>query len=198
MVAFLRAHRRRAGLTLEALAESTGLTKSYLSKVERGISTPSIAVALKIARALDADVGQLFSDGLDTDTMTVERHDERLVAPDGPGAAVYDSIAARMLGKSMQPFIVHPTTESGSDFMEHPGEEFVFVTEGTVEVSLPDRVITLNQGDSLYFDANTPHRVRSVSPTRASLVVVVYDEDAASGSPGRAPQRRCGPAVKTV
>ncbi|CAM3024500.1 XRE family transcriptional regulator [Prescottella defluvii] len=182
-------------MTLEALAESTGLTKSYLSKVERGISTPSIAVALKIARALDADVGQLFSDGLDTDTMAVERHDERMPADDGPGAAVYDPIAARMVGKAMQPFIVHPTTEHGADYMEHPGEEFIFVTKGTVEVSIPNQVITLDQGDSLYFDANTPHRVRSVSPARAELVVVVHDKDTQLGAETRTAQRRCGPGA---
>ncbi|QBJ96850.1 XRE family transcriptional regulator [Rhodococcus sp. ABRD24] len=193
MVAFLRSHRRRAGLTLEALAESTGLTKSYLSKVERGISTPSIAVALKIARALDADVGQLFSDGLDTDAMALERHDQRIPVADGTGSAVYDPIATRMVGKSMQPFIVHPTTESGSDFMEHPGEEFVLVTRGTVEVSIPNQVITLDQGDSLYFDANTPHRVRSVSPERAELVIVVYDKDSTLAPETHTPQRRCGP-----
>ncbi len=40
MAAFLRTHRRRAGLTLEGLAEQTGLTKSYLSKVERGYQYP--------------------------------------------------------------------------------------------------------------------------------------------------------------
>ncbi|WP_137726420.1 helix-turn-helix domain-containing protein [Prescottella subtropica] len=197
MVTFLRAHRRRAGLTLEALAERTGLTKSYLSKVERGISTPSIAAALGIARALDADVGQLFSDGLDGETMTVERHDERLPAADA-GAAVYDAIAARMIGKAMQPFVVHPTTEDGTDFMEHPGEEFVFVTEGTVDVSLPDRVITLHRGDSLYFDANTPHRMRSTSPHRAALLVVVHDAQSTPGAGTASAQRRCGPSVRTV
>ena len=62
MTALLRAVRRQRGLTLESLAEQTGLTKSYLSKIERRQSTPSIAVALKVARALDVDVAQLFSD----------------------------------------------------------------------------------------------------------------------------------------
>lgn len=79
MAAFLRTHRRRAGLTLEGLAEQTGLTKSYLSKVERGISTPSIAVALKIARVLDADVGQLFSDSMEGNAMTIVRAKDRVI-----------------------------------------------------------------------------------------------------------------------
>ncbi len=93
MAALLRSHRRRAGLTLEALAEDTGLTKSYLSKVERGISTPSIAVALKIARALDADVSQLFSDTPDNSVMAIERHAERAQVDADDDSAVYDAIA---------------------------------------------------------------------------------------------------------
>lgn len=52
MSALLRAVRQQRGMTLEELAEATGLTKSYLSKVERQRSTPSIAVAMKLARAL--------------------------------------------------------------------------------------------------------------------------------------------------
>lgn len=195
MAALLRSHRRRAGLTLEALAESTGLTKSYLSKVERGISTPSIAVALKIARALDADVSQLFSDSPDDSLMAVERRHERAQVDQSGESAVYDAIATRMIGKSMQPFIVHPATQPGSDYMEHPGEEFIFVKEGAVEVSIPNQVIALGEGDSLYFDANTPHRVRSVSPSRAVLIVVVHDRESerADAAPATKSVQRCAP-----
>lgn len=199
MTAFLRSHRRRAGLTLEALASSTGLTKSYLSKVERGLSTPSIAVALKIARSLNTDVGQLFSEDPDETVMTVERHDERAqVSEDAStGAAVYDAMATRMVRKSMQPFIVHPTTEAGSEYMEHPGEEFIFVQAGVVEVTIPNQVITLDQGDSMYFDSNTPHRVRSVSADRAVLLAVVHDQggDQSPYTTASSSRRRCGPAL---
>ena len=177
MAALLRAHRRRAGLTLEALAVRTGLTKSYLSKVERGIRTPSIAVALKIAGALDADVSQLFSGNPDDTVVTIERRSQRARVEGSDGRAVYDPVATRMVGKSMQPFVVHPTVHPETDYMEHPGEEFIYVTAGVVEVSLSDQVIRLEEGDSLYFDANTPHRVRSVSSDRAVLIVVVHDGD---------------------
>ncbi|QBJ96766.1 XRE family transcriptional regulator [Rhodococcus sp. ABRD24] len=176
MATFLRSHRRRAGLTLESVAASAGLTKSYLSKVERGLSTPSIDVALRIARALDTDVSQLFSDGLDGTATTVERGDERARVPEGASrAAVHDAIATRRIRKSMQPFVVHPTTEPGSDYIEHPGEEFVFVQSGTVEFEITNKVIVLEQGDSMYFDANTPHRMRSISANRAVLITVVHD-----------------------
>jgi transcriptional regulator with XRE-family HTH domain len=77
LTALLRAVRRQRGLTLESLAEQTGLTKSYLSKIERRQSTPSIAVALKVARALDVDVAQLFSDETADEKIAIDRAGDR-------------------------------------------------------------------------------------------------------------------------
>lgn len=149
MAAFLRTHRRRAGLTLEGLAEQTGLTKSYLSKVERGISTPSIAVALKIARVLDADVGQLFSDSMEGNAMTIVRAKDRVIDPaSSVQSSVYDPIAPSMVGKAMQPFVVHPASVMGPKFMDHTGEEFVFVHSGSVEFEIPGQTMHLDAGDS--------------------------------------------------
>lgn len=194
MAAFLRTHRRRAGLTLESLAASTGLTKSYLSKIERGLSTPSIAVALKIAEVLGTDVEQLFSNQSDASALVVDRARERNAAGESTSSAVYEPIAARMIKKTMQPFAVRPTTESDATFMDHPGEEFIYVQAGTVEVTVPDQVIALEQGDSVYFDSSTPHRVRSTSPERAVLLVVVYDQHDEEGfAQSMSPVlRRCG------
>src|ERR1700756_10291 len=107
MTGLLRAVRKQRGLTLSSLAEQTGLTKSYLSKIERGQNTPSIAVALKVARALDVDVGRLFSDEAADEKITVGR----------PGSAAGRSraLASALLGKSMSPFVVRPTGEPSDD-----------------------------------------------------------------------------------
>ncbi|MBT2265825.1 helix-turn-helix domain-containing protein [Rhodococcus erythropolis] len=193
MAAFLRTHRRRAGLTLEGLAEQTGLTKSYLSKVERGISTPSIAVALKIARVLDADVGQLFSDSIEGNVMTIARAKDRVIdQASSAESSVYDPIAPALVGKAMQPFVVHPASVMGPKFMDHTGEEFVFVHSGSVEFEIPGQTIHLDAGDSLYFDANTPHRMRSVSDGGATVLVVVYDTPSTGSPSGDSLEAHCG------
>ncbi|TQM32417.1 helix-turn-helix domain-containing protein [Nocardia bhagyanarayanae] len=176
MAAYLKAHRKRADLTLDALAERTGLTKSYLSKVERGLSTPSIAVALKIARALNTDVGQLFSDDPDPTLMQVDRADDRTGEP-ATSTAHYLAVATGVSRKTMQPFVVRPTTEPDTKYLEHSGDEFVFVHSGSVEISVPGEQIVLHAGDSLYFAATTPHRIRSISAERAELIVVVAERE---------------------
>lgn len=182
MTALLRTVRRQRGLTLEQLAEQTGLTKSYLSKVERRQSTPSIAVALKVAQALDVDVGRLFCDESAATKLTIDRADEH--RSDGER---YRALASPFLGKTMSPFIVRPAQNLAADpHPEHPGQEFVFVHTGRIELDYGDRTIVLDAGDSAYFDATVSHKIRSIDSergsARAEVVVVAHAEPKLGGA----------------
>jgi transcriptional regulator with XRE-family HTH domain len=171
VTALLRAVRKQRGLTLEQLAKQTGLTKSYLSKIERRQSTPSIAVALKVARALEVDVGRLFSDEAAQEKITVDR------APADADGERYRVLASALLGKSMSPFVVRPTENLADDpHPEHAGQEFVFVHAGSVELDYGDQTIALGTGDSAYFDASVSHKIRAVGAERTEVVVVAQTE----------------------
>lgn len=172
MTALLRTVRKQRGLTLERLAEQTGLTKSYLSKVERRRSTPSIAVAMKVARALDVDVAQLFSERSDEEKIAVDR------AVDRRGDRQrYRAMAPGLLGKSMAPFVVQPAGRvSGDPHPVHSGQEFVFVHAGVVELDYGEQTVRLVAGDSAYFDASISHRIRAVGSGRTEVVVVTAGE----------------------
>jgi transcriptional regulator with XRE-family HTH domain len=175
MTGLLRTVRKQRGLTLAILAEQTGLTKSYLSKIERRQSTPSIAVALKVARALDVDVAQLFSDKSADETIVVDRADDC-----SEGGGHYRLLAPNLLGKAMSPFIVRPPHGADDPIPAHPGQEFLFVHAGTVEVEYGDQVFTLAAGDSAYFDASVSYHLRSVDAACAEVVVVAYIEPSAT------------------
>ena len=171
MTALLRAIRRKRGLTLEKLAAQTGVTKSYLSKIERQRSTPSIAVAIKVARVLNVDVGQLFSERRDAEKIVVDR------AADRGGHQRYRVLAGNLLGKSMSPFVVQPTGVPGPDPQPvHVGQEFVFVHVGTVELSYGDQTVLLTEGDSAYLDASVSHRIRRIGEVPAEVLVVTTDD----------------------
>lgn len=170
MSALLRAVRTQNGLTLDELATETGLTKSYLSKVERGQSTPSIAAALKIARALDVDVAQLFSDDATAASITVER------AATQPTNR-HHAVAAGTLGKAMSPFVVRPGRQfAGHPHPSHQGQEFLFVHAGEVDLNHNGEVIALRRGDCAYIDASVPHKLRQTGDDPAIVIVVAYDE----------------------
>jgi transcriptional regulator with XRE-family HTH domain len=172
VTALLRAVRRQRGLTLEQLAEQTGLTKSYLSKIERRQSTPSIAVALKVANALDVDVGRLFSEETADEKITVDLAGDRAA-----DAERYRALASTLLGKAMSPFVIRPTRDPSDDPRpEHTGQEFVFIHAGTVELDYGDRTISLGPGDSAYFDASVSHKIRAVGSGSPEVVVVAHNE----------------------
>ncbi|MTE16890.1 helix-turn-helix domain-containing protein [Nocardia aurantiaca] len=170
VVTLLRTVRRQQQMTLDELAEQTGLTKSYLSKVERRLSMPSIAAAMKIARALHVDVGQLFSDQAAEAQFVVER-------ATAPGEQRYWPVAAAMLAKTMSPFIVFPTEEFSADgHRVHSGQEFIFVHAGTIELNYNGSITVLDTGDCAYLDASLEHRMRSIGPIPARVVVVANND----------------------
>lgn len=172
----LKQLRRQRDLTLDALANSTSLTKSYLSKIERGLSVPSLATVLKLAEAFKLSVGQLIGEDATSEIVCVTRQGERVAFSrerDRDGYT-YEAIAAARKVRLMEPFIMRPPRRSAEDNVqvEHSGEEFIFVLSGTIEIAIGEQVIRLAAGDAIYFDSSMPHRSRSVGRKRAEALVV--------------------------
>ncbi|MDH0747097.1 XRE family transcriptional regulator [Pseudomonas sp. GD03842] len=174
----LKLLRKKMGVTLEALAERSGMTKSYLSKVERGLNTPSIATALKLARALHVNVEALFSEAdADPDAYSLVRRDQRQLLGRPEQDAAYAMLARPMSDHNLLPFMLWPPFDfAGTTFKEHRGEEFLFVHEGRVEVDFMSETVILERGDALHFNAQKPHRLRSLGDVQAQLLVVVHSE----------------------
>jgi transcriptional regulator with XRE-family HTH domain len=173
----LAALRLLNGLSLESLAASSGLTKSYLSKLERGISQPSIATVLKLAKTFGISSGKLLGELPGPDRISVVRKDERLPFSRSEGRAgyAYEAIATQHADKSMTPFVMRPPLRAAGDIdlVTHAGEEFIFVISGEMEIVFADCSHTLAPGDSVYFAASIPHRARSLGKVPAEALVVV-------------------------
>ena len=172
----LKLLRKKLGISLEALAEKSGMTKSYLSKIERGLNTPSIAAALKLAKALNVKVEELFSEeSARLDSYSLVRSDERQSLAANDQSLGYAVLAHQVGERSMLPFMIYPPADFiDKAFKEHTGEEFLFVHEGQVEVDFMNERVLLNRGDALHFNAQKPHRIRSAGEQQAQLLVVVH------------------------
>lgn len=175
----LAALRKLNGLTLEELAQRASLTKSYLSKLERGLSSPTIGTVLKLAEALSVTVDQLISSSSRANEILHVKAGDRI--PFSPSTErhgyTYEAIAAERPDKAMQPFIMLPpfTLAEDQPMASHAGEELIFVVSGQMEVLFDDRTVRMSAGDSLYFNASIPHRSRSVGKVQAQALVVVSD-----------------------
>ena len=182
--AFWRLKRLRElkGITLDELARRTGLTKSYLSKVERGVSVPSIATALRVAEAFEIGVGELFGVNASNSDFVVVRRDERKQFT--PKVAIsgfrYEAIAPGQTHGLFEAFVVHPPFEEPPNYKvsQHSGQEILFVVKGTIEVTFPQSSVKLSAGDCMVFSGQLPHRLLSVRPQRAeALVTIVSDQE---------------------
>ncbi len=171
--AAIRERRQAAGLSLAALAAATGLTKGYLSKVERGAGQPSIGTVFRIAEALGLTAGALLAGSLPSSggtevvraaTAAVPRGEELFLRPLFAGAG------SRLIAMELWPPIEGRPASASST---HAGEEMLHVLAGTVELAFEDETLVLHAGDSARFDARRPHRTRSLGPSRARALLVL-------------------------
>ena len=174
----LRTLRRQHQYSLAVLALKTGLTRSYLSKLERGASSPSLATTMKLAQAYGLSMAQLTGSGpeaLNEMVSVVRAHERQPLVRHGSALGYsYQAISGGKRVKAMQPFVVHPPNDYPARETVHPhaGEEFMLVLKGTVELVVGERCFRLDNGDSVYFDASLPHRMRSVGAVQAEVLVV--------------------------
>ncbi|WP_256971856.1 helix-turn-helix domain-containing protein [Paraburkholderia caledonica] len=182
----VRALRNERGFTLDALAEKSGFTKGYLSKIENGLKAPPIASLAKIGRALGQDLSFFFldedvanPDQVEDARVSVVHHWERKPVTRGGTAFGYDyvSLAHKRAHKAMDPFIfTFPSRVDVDQYFQHPGEEFIFVLSGKVAFEVVingnTRIWTLEAGDCVYFDSDLPHRGHSIDGDAQAMVVV--------------------------
>ena len=179
--AFWRVKRLREmkGVTLEQLAERTGLTKSYLSKVERGISVPSVATALKLADAFEVNVGDLFGVSAPEQDYVVVRKDQRKpFTRSGRATSRMEAITPGLAHGLFEAFITHPPRERPPDDkrVQHGGQELAFVLKGRMEMSFPHTSVRLSAGDCLLFNGRLPHHTLSVGTQPAEVLIVVTSD----------------------
>ena len=175
----VRAIRKARGWTIAELAERTGLAISTISKMERGTISLTYDRFMRLAQGLGLDVGELFdagAEGFGKGAVTVTRAGEAPVHE--TPTYVYNMLASDLSGKHMVPMAgrikAHSSAEF-SQFVSHPGEEFVYVLSGRLRLSIGDREpLLLGPGDSAYFDSALDHIYVSAGEEDAHIVVVCW------------------------
>lgn len=176
--------RKTRKMTLDKLASLTGLTKGYLSKIERSKTAPPYSTLNKIAVAFGVDaaclLGERFSETGDPRiSFTKKGHGRKvpIVRSLSEGSLYgygYEALAVDKPGKNMEPYIIEPAFGDEAIF-QHEGEEFMYVLEGTHELIYGGQKFIMKKGDSVYFDATLPHTGRSIGKKKARLLAIMYN-----------------------
>jgi len=168
----LRSAREARRLTLEAVAERAGLTKGYVSKIERNQASPSVAVLIKLCQSLGLSVGQLFEPNPGQDLIRVA-HREKI---NFGGIGLEEYLLTPTHEGRVQ--VIHSTIEpgggSGQELYELPCDvEVVFVVSGIMTLTLGDRVEVLEKGDTMSFSSQEPHSFENPDSKNPAEVIWV-------------------------
>jgi DNA-binding transcriptional MerR regulator len=177
--AVVRSARKRHGLTVAQLAERVGVSRSFISAVERGESGVSFQILSRLAQALELTLPE-FAPRPSRVTNEV-RPADRLVTVLA-GGVTWEELAAP--GHAIEPaLLLVPPGESSGGPISRPGDNFVFVLEGVLEFALHDeeREVTLDEGAALMLPSGSTWSWRNPGsePTRA---VWVEQRPAAAGA----------------
>ena len=151
----LKAARLAARMSMAEVAEQAGLTKGFVSKLERDLASVSVASLIRLCDALGVSVGSLFQ----APTGEVIRHGAYPPINFG-GRKVTEYLLTPSGEKRVQAILsdIEPGGGSGDEPYSLPADvEFVYVLAGQLQITVADEQITLDQGDAFTFPANTQH-----------------------------------------
>ncbi|MDP2942624.1 MAG: helix-turn-helix domain-containing protein, partial [Candidatus Omnitrophota bacterium] len=158
------------------LAKRTGLTTSFLSQLERDLTSPSVSSLEKIAQALNTKVGHFFEREETKELIFIKKGIGKQVLDKEKGISC-EVLASGMLNIKMQPqvFTLGKDSELTKELM-YPGEEkFGMVLKGKVELLYNSQTLTLEEGDSIYC-AYTQQlkRMINISEIEAKFLWIVF------------------------
>jgi transcriptional regulator with XRE-family HTH domain len=182
----LKTARLAARKTMAEVAEQSGLTKGFVSKLERDLANVSVASLIRICEALDISVGSLF----EASTGEVVRRGARPPINFG-GDLVKEYLLTPSGEKRVQAILsdIAPGGGSGDEPYSLPADvEFVFVLAGQLQVTVAGEQVTLDQGDAFTFSASTEHTFRvppSAGPAQVLWIFSPALPDAGRDGPGQ-------------
>ncbi len=169
----LRSLREGRGLSLRALAQSSGLSVNTVSLIENGRSSPSVSTLQKISMALDVPMIAFFlSDRLDKQIVYTRTGQRRKIEC---AQGILEDLGEGLSDGALEPLIVTiaPHADSGFEAIAHTGYEFICCLGGRIAYIVENKRYTLEQGDSLFFEAHLPHFWQNLDSEPARLLLVL-------------------------
>ncbi len=167
--------RGRRGLTLEALAEISGVSRAMISKLERGEKNPTLVVAAKLAEGLGVTLSQLVGVEERREVVVVPK-EGRMVMRDPETGFERQLLSPTFVGRGVE--FVRNSIPEGSTSGEFPPHrkgvvEYVVVERGKLRATLGGEEHLLEEGDAVYFEADVPHRFDNAGEGECSYYLVI-------------------------
>jgi len=171
----LKSSRLKRDKTIQELAEMSRVSSNMISRIERGLTTPSVEILMKLADSLGLSISYFVEEA--------EKGSTVIFTPAGQGEPIFffedkHQIASLTQGLRDPGFSVfvdtlEPHCDSGEGGMVHTGEEFAMVLDGSLEFVIEGERFQLGKGDSIGFKASLPHSWINTSSHQTRVLWVV-------------------------
>lgn len=172
----LRGLRLRKKMGLVELGRHTGLSAGMISKVERGVLFPTLPTLLRIALVFGVGLDFFFSDSAARKAFGIVRRGERTRFSERLGgrevAWEFECLDFAATERKMNAYWVRFAAASRPKAHEHAGAEFIQILKGSLLLRVGTDDHTLDEGDSVYFDASQPHSYRRIGARACEAIVV--------------------------
>jgi transcriptional regulator with XRE-family HTH domain len=166
--------RKTRGLSLDQVAELTGVSKAMLGQIERGDSNPTISVLWKIVNGLQISFTSLIED--DESKITVVRAGELTPFEEENGHYKAFPLFPFHPQKSFEIYTVE--MEPGCSHTSEPHndgvEEYILMVGGKLELTVAEESFVLSQGDAIHFTADRTHHYRNISDATTVYQTIIY------------------------
>ena len=154
------------------LAEKTGQPPEFIEQVESDSLTPPVSFLLQLSQALQIDPSNFLTEQekIQIDGKRQEGFVKRTQSYS------YRTLTPGAADKHLRSFMVTIEPKEYHKMVEykHPGEEFIFVYKGELELTLGSKVFRLKQGETMHFNSETKHKLRNISDEQCELIVTLY------------------------
>jgi len=166
--------RKKKSISLEHLAEKTGMAVDYLARIESGEELPPVGDILRISRVLTIDPGMLLESGRGRDKSLEKKRIEDFKKRES--SYFYTVLTPGAGSKHLRAFrvIIPPRSEHPRINYRHEGEEFVYVLDGELEITVGQKKHHLKQAGSIHFDSGINHALKNTGDKETVLIVTVY------------------------
>jgi XRE family transcriptional regulator, regulator of sulfur utilization len=169
----LKGFRKSRQLTLEELAEKSGVSKSMLGEIERGRTNPTITVLWKITQALKMPLTTLI--GNQNEPYVLVRKNDRAplnLEPDHTISSIFPFYEPHRM--EVLHIDLTPKSKLNNEGHIKGVEEYIFVLDGSVNIAVHDEEVTLHSGDSMRFAADSSHTIDNITEHHAKLLNIIH------------------------
>lgn len=169
----LKSIRLKNDMTIQELSERSSVSSNMISRIERGLTIPSVEILMKLSLVFDKSINYFVEEVKNT-------HEVVFTSPGSRDKTVYDdrdnmhteSFTSGLRDPQFMSFYctVPKGGSSGEDRMYHPGDELIYIIAGELQVTIAGESYHLKPGDSLSFKSHLPHRWDNVGESDAQVI----------------------------